>query len=81
MTVDTIVMANLGYFQLKANPGVWYLNLREGKSRDIYQISSHDNTESDTDDVIILMDSFKSKVIVVKVSLAKLLTGILASAQ
>uniref|UniRef100_A0A669F1C9 UDP-glucose ceramide glucosyltransferase-like 1 n=1 Tax=Oreochromis niloticus TaxID=8128 RepID=A0A669F1C9_ORENI len=25
---DTIVMANLGYFQLKANPGAWILRLR-----------------------------------------------------
>jgi len=67
VAVDTIVMANLGYFQLKANPGVWYLNLREGKSRDIYQISSHEHTDSSGDDVIILMDSFKSKIIIVKV--------------
>jgi UDP-glucose:glycoprotein glucosyltransferase len=27
---DTIVMANLGYFQLKASPGSWILQLREG---------------------------------------------------
>ena len=37
---DTIVMANLGYFQLKANPGVWELGLREGRSREIYEIES-----------------------------------------
>jgi hypothetical protein len=24
---DTTVMANLGYFQLKANPGLWWLSL------------------------------------------------------
>lgn len=35
---DTIVMANLGYFQLKAGPGAWLLRLREGRSRDIYFI-------------------------------------------
>ncbi|XP_029315257.1 UDP-glucose:glycoprotein glucosyltransferase 2 [Cottoperca gobio] len=35
---DTIVMANLGYFQLKANPGAWILRLRKGRSEDIYQI-------------------------------------------
>jgi len=39
VAVDTIVMANLGYFQLKTTPGVWHLKLREGKSQDIYQIS------------------------------------------
>lgn len=36
--VDTIVMANLGYFQLKANPGAWILRLRQGRSAEIYDI-------------------------------------------
>jgi UDP-glucose:glycoprotein glucosyltransferase len=36
--VDTITMTNLGYIQLKANPGVWELRLREGRSADIYEI-------------------------------------------
>lgn len=36
--VDTIVMANLGYFQLKANPGAWILRLRQGRSSEIYDI-------------------------------------------
>lgn len=35
---DTIVMANLGYFQLKATPGAFTLRLREGRSKDIYFI-------------------------------------------
>lgn len=39
--VDTIVMANLGYFQLKANPGAWVLKLRHGKSEDIYDITRY----------------------------------------
>lgn len=33
-------MANLGYFQLKANPGVWRLALRPGKSSEVYEIES-----------------------------------------
>lgn len=37
--VDTIVMANLGYFQLKANPGAWLLRLRHGKSEAIYDVT------------------------------------------
>lgn len=37
---DTIVMANLGYFQLKARPGVWQLALREGRSTEVYHIES-----------------------------------------
>lgn len=35
---DTLVMANLGYFQLKALPGVWNLGLRDGPSSTIYSI-------------------------------------------
>ncbi|KAJ9061639.1 killer toxin resistant protein [Entomophthora muscae] len=36
--VDTVVMANLGYFQLKANPGVFHMGLREGRSAQLYDI-------------------------------------------
>lgn len=36
---DTMVMSNFGYFQLKANPGVWTLQLKENsKSSKIYDI-------------------------------------------
>jgi UDP-glucose:glycoprotein glucosyltransferase len=38
--VDTIVMANLGYLQLKANPGVWTLDLKDGRSKDIFALQS-----------------------------------------
>ncbi|XP_071084353.1 UDP-glucose:glycoprotein glucosyltransferase 1-like isoform X2 [Haliotis cracherodii] len=67
---DTIVMANLGYFQLKANPGVWQLQLREGRSREIYDINSHDFTDTPkgSTDVVVAISSFKSKIIRVKVS-------------
>ncbi|KAI7481716.1 UDP-glucose,glycoprotein glucosyltransferase [Hortaea werneckii] len=37
---DTIVMANLGYFQFKANPGVYRLALQKGRSEEIFQIDS-----------------------------------------
>lgn len=37
---DTIIMANLGYFQFKANPGVYSINLEEGRSSDIFNIES-----------------------------------------
>ena len=36
----TIVMANLGYFQFKANPGVYDLALQPGKSENIFNIDS-----------------------------------------
>lgn len=39
IVVDTIVMANLGYFQMKANPGAWILRLRHGRSEEIYDIT------------------------------------------
>ncbi|GAB4815180.1 hypothetical protein N2152v2_002226 [Parachlorella kessleri] len=38
--VDTLVMANLGYFQLKAAPGVWDLQLAPGRSRELYMVAS-----------------------------------------
>ncbi|XP_039203086.1 UDP-glucose:glycoprotein glucosyltransferase 1 isoform X1 [Crotalus tigris] len=69
VVVDTIVMANLGYFQLKANPGSWFLRLRKGRSDDIYKIYSHDETDSppDASDVVVVINNFKSKIIKVKV--------------
>lgn len=42
---DTIVMANLGYFQLKASPGAWNLRLRHGRSADIYVIFHVDGAD------------------------------------
>jgi len=37
---DTLVMSNLGYFQLKARPGIFNLSIAEGRSREIYHLSS-----------------------------------------
>ncbi len=37
---DTIVMANLGYFQFKANPGYWHISLMPGRSSKIFTIDS-----------------------------------------
>jgi len=67
---DTIVMANLGYLQLKAAPGAWFLNLREGRSSDIYDIVSQENTDSKagSKDVTVLMNSFQSRIVKLKVS-------------
>nr|5NV4_A Chain A, UDP-glucose-glycoprotein glucosyltransferase-like protein [Thermochaetoides thermophila DSM 1495] len=58
---DTIIMANLGYFQFKANPGVYNIRLKEGRSSEIFTLESvgakgwgpipgDDNTE------VVLMD-------------------------
>jgi UDP-glucose:glycoprotein glucosyltransferase len=37
---DTIIMANLGYFQFKSNPGYWNLKLQTGRSSQIFTIDS-----------------------------------------
>lgn len=37
---DTIIMANLGYFQFKANPGYYHISLQEGRSAEIFDIES-----------------------------------------
>jgi hypothetical protein len=37
--VDTLVMSNYGYFQLKARPGVWSLSLVGGRSSELYSIA------------------------------------------
>uniref|UniRef100_T1H138 Glucosyltransferase 24 catalytic domain-containing protein n=1 Tax=Megaselia scalaris TaxID=36166 RepID=T1H138_MEGSC len=70
LVVDTIVMANLGYFQLKANPGVWELRLRQGKSADIYDVTSADglNTIHGKNSTRILISSLRSHVIKIKVA-------------
>ncbi|KAE8147538.1 UDP-glucose:Glyco protein glucosyltransferase-domain-containing protein [Aspergillus avenaceus] len=37
---DTIIMANLGYFQFKAQPGLWEMNLKPGNSERIFKLDS-----------------------------------------
>ncbi|KAF8062716.1 hypothetical protein HT031_004046 [Scenedesmus sp. PABB004] len=46
--VDTLVMQNLGYFQLKASPGLWQLSIAPGRSRELYElVSSTDGSSAD----------------------------------
>ena len=40
-------MQNLGYFQLKANPGVWRLSLAEGRAAALYTILDTGDSDSD----------------------------------
>jgi UDP-glucose:glycoprotein glucosyltransferase len=40
---DTLVMANLGYLQFKAEPGVFQLEIRPGRGRDIFTMESVGN--------------------------------------
>lgn len=37
---DTIIMANIGYFQFKANPGYYNIHLQKGRSSEIFEIVS-----------------------------------------
>lgn len=52
-------MANLGYFQLKAEPGVWKLGLRDGPSKDIFSLEGQNKP--------VVVQSFQSVVVKVKV--------------
>ena len=72
---DTIVMANLGYFQLKAKPGAWNLALRSGRSSEMYQIASYEggdlsqsSSAGSHHSAVVLISSFRSNVIKVKVN-------------
>ncbi|KAI0980446.1 hypothetical protein GJ496_004338 [Pomphorhynchus laevis] len=56
---DTIVMANLGYFQLKSSPGVWSLNIRPK--------SNSSNTFKLAKLVTVLCDSLSGHLINVEV--------------
>jgi UDP-glucose:glycoprotein glucosyltransferase len=40
---DTLVVENLGYLQFKATPGVYRLDIREGHSREVFQLESAGN--------------------------------------
>lgn len=40
---DTMVVANLGYFQLKAKPGVFQLEIRPGRGQEIFEMVSAGN--------------------------------------
>ncbi|XP_011150844.1 UDP-glucose:glycoprotein glucosyltransferase isoform X1 [Harpegnathos saltator] len=68
--VDTIVMANLGYFQLKANPGEWLLRLRQGRSAEIYDFTTVDGQDviQNGNNVKVLISSLRSHVLKIKVS-------------
>jgi len=60
---DTIIMANLGYFQFKANPGFYNLKLQTGRSQGIFTIDSagaRGQTEQPGDDTTeIALTSFR----------------------
>ncbi|KAK2461156.1 hypothetical protein APHAL10511_006683 [Amanita phalloides] len=48
---DTLVVANLGYIQFRAKPGVFKLEIRQGRGREVYQIDSVGNEGWDSPSV------------------------------
>jgi len=56
--LDTIVMANLGYFQFQAGPGVWNMTIHKGKSSQIYMFDDERQHESR----LIIVSDFKGEV-------------------
>ncbi|CAI0375267.1 unnamed protein product, partial [Linum tenue] len=62
--VDTIVMANLGYWQMKASPGVWYLQLAPGRSSELYALKEGGvGNENKHFSKRITLDDFRGKVV------------------
>ncbi|PWZ22759.1 UDP-glucose:glycoprotein glucosyltransferase [Zea mays] len=59
--VDTLVMANLGYWQMKVSPGVWYLQLAPGRSADLYELPPK----------LIAIDSLRGKLMHIEVQKKK----------
>ncbi|GIZ48407.1 hypothetical protein CKM354_001146900 [Cercospora kikuchii] len=69
---DTIIMANLGYFQFKANPGIYSLAMQKGRSEEIFHIDSagasgYDQQGTDNSTEIALM-SFKGATLFPRIS-------------
>ena len=58
VSTDTLVMQNLGYFQLQANPGLWKLSLAEGRATELYDIDSSYNIGRTEGEQYIAIKSF-----------------------
>ncbi|BGP48159.1 killer toxin resistant protein [Rhodotorula kratochvilovae] len=56
--VDTTIMANLGYFQFKAGPGLWRLGVRPGRSSNVFAMESTGADGWKSGDVATTGDSF-----------------------
>ncbi|CCU82919.1 UDP-glucoseglycoprotein glucosyltransferase precursor [Blumeria hordei DH14] len=68
---DTIIMANLGYFQFKANPGYYRIRLQEGRSSEIFHIDSvgaHNWKEFIEENSNVIMMSFKGTTLFLRLS-------------
>lgn len=62
--VDTLVMANLGYWQMKVSPGVWYLQLAPGRSSELYVLKEDgDGSQSKALSKRITINDLRGKVV------------------
>lgn len=57
-------MANLGYWQMKVSPGVWYLQLAPGRSSELYVLKEDDDgSQSKTLSKRITINDLRGKVV------------------
>ncbi|KAI8915909.1 hypothetical protein EDD86DRAFT_197169 [Gorgonomyces haynaldii] len=68
--VDTITMANLGYVQLKAYPGVWDLQIRKGRSQKVYELVSVEQDQQQLGERVVL-GSFEGVLVYINVKKRK----------
>ncbi|KAJ4832577.1 hypothetical protein Tsubulata_030778 [Turnera subulata] len=61
--VDTLVMANLGYWQMKVSPGVWYLQLAPGRSSELYALREGGDGNQNPLSKRITIDDLRGKVV------------------
>lgn len=69
--VDTLVMANLGYWQMKAFPGVLYLQLAPGRSSELYHMKHGAEVEEGTLSKRIIIDDLRGKLVRLEVQKKK----------
>ncbi|KAE9601240.1 putative glycosyl transferase, family 8, nucleotide-diphospho-sugar transferase [Lupinus albus] len=66
--VDTLVMANLGYWQMKVSPGVWYLQLARGRSSELYILKEDgDGNQDKQSSKLITINDLRGKVVLMEV--------------
>ena len=57
-------MENLGYWQMKISPGVWYLQLAPGRSSELYLLKQGgDRSQDKTLSKRIIIDDLRGKVV------------------
>lgn len=61
-------MANLGYWQMKVSPGVWYLQLAPGRSSELYVFKEDGDGNQNTPlSKLITINDLRGKVVHLKV--------------